>query len=117
MVKMIDESVRPWGNYEILRDGEYCKVKIINVKPGARLSYQYHHQRDENWTVVLGIARVTLDGKDFDLKPGEHIYIKRGQKHRVSNPGTSLLRFIEVQTGEYFGEDDIVRIEDDYNRV
>lgn len=114
---MTDESIRPWGNYEILLDTDYCKVKRIYVKPGQRLSYQYHHKRQEAWTVVSGVARITLDDVTEDYKPGETILIPLGAKHRMSNPSDSeIMILIEVQTGTYFGEDDIVRVQDDYER-
>jgi len=117
MIDDKDESIRPWGNYEILLDTDYCKVKRIYVKPGHRLSYQYHHKRQEAWTVVKGIARVTLNDVETDYYPGETALIGLGDKHRMENPeekGDMIL--IEVQTGTYFGEDDIVRLEDDYER-
>ena len=99
---------RPWGYYEILKEKTNYKVKRITVKPGERLSYQYHHKRSEVWTIVSGKATITLDG--------DTILISQGTKHRVKNKGQDDLVFIEVQHGSYFGEDDIVRIEDDYNR-
>jgi mannose-6-phosphate isomerase len=112
-----DESVRPWGNYEILLDTEYCKVKRIYVKPEQRLSYQYHHKRKEAWTVVSGVARITIDGVTYDHQAGETVLIPLGAKHRMANPSKSEdMILIEVQTGTYFGEDDIIRVEDDYNR-
>jgi mannose-6-phosphate isomerase len=107
---------RPWGKYEILTNSSDCKVKRITVNPGGRLSYQYHHQRSEVWTIVLGVATVTLDDKISDYIYGETVLIPQGMKHRVENKGYDDLVFIEVQHGIYFGEDDIVRIEDDYNR-
>ena len=108
---------RPWGEYEILLDSEHCKVKRITVNPKQRLSYQYHHKRDENWTVVMGEALVTLDGKPVILRPGHSVKIDKGVKHRVENTQDDHdLVFIEVQTGDYFGEDDIVRLSDDYGR-
>ena len=107
---------RPWGKFEILIDSDDCKVKRITVKPGGRLSYQYHHKRSEVWTVVSGIATMTLDDEISLHMYGETILIPQGTKHRVENRGTNDLVFIEVQHGSYFGEDDIVRIEDDYNR-
>ncbi len=107
---------RPWGCYEILKEEKNCKVKKITVKPGGRLSYQYHHKRSEVWTVVSGIATITLDDEISLHTYGETILIPQGTKHRVENRGTNDLVFIEVQHGTYFGEDDIVRIEDDYNR-
>lgn len=112
-----DESIRPWGNYEILLDADYCKVKRIFVKPGQRLSYQYHHKRQEAWTVVSGVARITLDDVTEDYKPGETVLIPLGAKHRMANPSDSEdMILVEVQTGTYFGEDDIVRVQDDYDR-
>ena len=112
-----DESIRPWGRYEILLDTEYCKVKRIYVNPNQRLSYQYHHKRQEAWTVVQGVARVTLDDVETDFTAGETVLIPLGAKHRMANPSDKdNMILIEVQTGTYFGEDDIVRIEDDYSR-
>ena len=111
---------RPWGSFENLLDEKYCKVKRIIVKPGQRLSYQYHHKRSECWVVVQGRATVTLDGKDFEYESdnqlGNIVNIPVGTKHRVRNDEEIDLIFIETQTGTYFGEDDIVRIEDDYGR-
>ena len=109
-------SETPWGRWDILLEETYCKVKKITVHPQQRLSYQYHHKREERWTVVQGIATVTLDGKEIVLEKGDHIHIPTLAKHRVENRGTDNLIFIEIQQGEYFGEDDIVRIEDDYGR-
>ena len=108
---------RPWGAFVVLDDGPAAKVKRITVLPGQRLSYQLHHQRAEIWTVVSGIATVTLDGTDHHVGAGEVITIPTGTAHRVRNDGDAPLVFVEVQTGEYFGEDDIVRLEDDYGRA
>ena len=114
---MISAEDRPWGRYEILFSGEQCKVKRIVVNPGHRLSYQSHEQRDETWTVITGQALVTLDDDDTVFGRGQTVKINRGQKHRVENAqNEEPLVFIEVQTGEYFGEDDIVRYSDDYGR-
>ena len=110
------QEYRPWGKYEILHEEENCKVKKITVKPGGRLSYQYHHKRSEVWTVVKGEAYMLLDDELSLHTYGETIIIPQGTKHRVANKGQDDLVFIEVQHGSYFGEDDIVRIEDDYNR-
>src|SRR5690554_799527 len=107
---------RPWGSYFVLEDAETHKVKRIEVNPGGRLSYQYHFKRSEVWTMVKGKALVTLNGKPISLKPGDVIEIPKEAKHRIENPGEEPLIFIEVQLGTYFGEDDIVRIEDDYQR-
>ena len=92
-------------------------LKRIEVDPGGRLSYQYHYKRSEAWTIVDGIGTITLDGEVKDYKAGETILIPQGVKHRIENKGQEKVVFIEVQTGTYFGEDDIVRIEDDYNRA
>ena len=108
---------RPWGKFENLLDSEYCKVKRITVKPAQRLSYQYHHKREEVWTIVLGFGTVTMDGIESWFKKGDVIKIPTKAKHRIQNMSTEHdLVFIEVQNGTYFGEDDIVRLEDDYNR-
>ena len=111
---------RPWGSFENLLDEDYCKVKRIIVKPGQRLSYQYHHKRSECWVVVQGRATVTLDDKEFEYESGNQfgniVNIPVGTKHRVRNDEEIYLIFIETQTGTYFGEDDIVRLEDDYGR-
>ncbi len=113
----MEHDIRPWGEYFVLDVGESHKVKRIIVKPGGRLSYQYHHKRSEVWTLVSGVGRITLDGVTQDYKSGQVIQIPQGLKHRIENPSTDKdCVFIEVQIGTYFGEDDIVRIEDDYNR-
>jgi len=108
---------RPWGTFTVLDEGDGFKVKRIEVLPGKRLSYQQHAQRAEHWVVVQGNAKVTLDGQDVIVKPGEAIDIAVGTAHRVENPGDELLVFIEVQRGNYLGEDDIVRLQDDFGRV
>jgi len=108
---------RPWGTFTVLDEGDGFKVKRIEVLPGKRLSYQQHAQRAEHWVVVQGSAKVTLDGQDVIVKPGEAIDIAVGTAHRVENPGDELLVFIEVQRGNYLGEDDIVRLQDDFGRV
>jgi mannose-6-phosphate isomerase len=114
--QFIETDNRPWGRYFVLHDESNYKVKRIEVETNQRLSYQYHHQRAEAWTIVQGEATVTLDGEDSIYKVGETVIIPLNAKHRVANLGSELLVFIEVQTGTYFGEDDIVRIEDDYSR-
>jgi len=108
---------RPWGDFEILRDTPDFKSKVIHVLPGQRLSYQSHAKRAEHWIIIRGQAEVTLNDQVFRPKAGEHIFIPQGAKHRMSNPGTELVEFVEVQVGTYFGEDDIVRYQDDYRRV
>jgi mannose-6-phosphate isomerase len=114
---MIDEeSLRPWGRYEVLQDAPAHKVKCIYVRPGARLSYQRHQKRAEHWFIVSGNATVTLNGEIFEKSAGETVDIEIGQLHRIANQDSQELVFIEVQTGTYFGEDDIERIEDDYAR-
>ena len=113
----MEGETRPWGRYEILSDAQDCKVKRITVKPEQRLSYQYHHKRSEHWVVVSGTALVVLDDVDIELGEDDSIYIPVGAKHRIKNNSkTEDLVFIEVQCGTYFGEDDIVRITDDYSR-
>lgn len=107
---------RPWGEYEILLETQDCKVKKITVKPDQRLSYQYHLKRSETWVVVAGVLTVVLDEMTYDLHPGDSIDIPVDSRHRAWNRNTEDTQFIEVQTGTYFGEDDIIRLEDDYNR-
>ena len=112
----MERSIRPWGKYEVLLDAPYCKVKQILVNPNSRLSYQYHNKRREQWTVVKGNLTIILDDDKVFRAPGESIKIPLGARHRAWNETDEIVQFIEVQTGTYFGEDDIVRIEDDYNR-
>lgn len=108
---------RPWGTFTVLDEGDGFKVKRIEVLPGKRLSYQKHAQRAEHWLVVQGTAKVTLDDQDIDVPAGQAIDIAVGSAHRVENAGKELLVFIEVQRGGYLGEDDIVRLQDDFGRV
>jgi len=112
----LEYDERPWGNYQVLLDENYAKVKKITVKPGGRLSYQKHFKRAEVWTIVQGVATVTLDGVETDYSPGEVAIIPLEAAHRVANKTDDDLVFIEVQHGEYFGEDDIIRLSDDYGR-
>jgi mannose-1-phosphate guanylyltransferase / mannose-6-phosphate isomerase len=107
---------RPWGSYQSLDDGARFHVKRIVVKPGGRLSLQLHHHRAEHWVVVRGTARVTIGDEVKVLHENESIYVPSGARHRLENPGKIDLEVIEVQTGSYLGEDDIVRFEDDYHR-
>lgn len=107
---------KPWGKYQVLLVEPYCQVKQITVTPGHRLSYQYHNKRAEHWLVVKGEALVTINNRIKVLKAGESVDIKIRDKHRVACQSKTELVFIEVQTGTYFGEDDIVRIADDYKR-
>ena len=107
---------RPWGSFTVLDEGAGYKVKRIEVHAGQRLSYQKHARRAEHWMVVAGTARVTLDGTDQLVRTGETVDIPTGTLHRVANPGPDPLIFIEIQRGDYLGEDDIVRFSDDYGR-
>lgn len=109
---------RPWGSFTILDESETFKVKRIEVLPEKRLSYQRHRQRAEHWFVVRGTAKVTLNGSEILVKAGESIDIAVGDAHRVENPhSTENLVFVETQTGSYFGEDDIERLDDDFGRA
>jgi mannose-1-phosphate guanylyltransferase/mannose-6-phosphate isomerase len=109
--------VRPWGTYTVLEDGAGYKIKRIEVKPGAQLSLQMHHHRSEHWIVVTGTAKVVCDDREFLVMTNESTYIPAGKKHRMENPGVLDLVMIEVQSGEYLGEDDIVRFSDIYGRA
>jgi mannose-6-phosphate isomerase-like protein (cupin superfamily) len=108
---------RPWGTYTTLQEGPRFKIKRIEVRPGASLSLQMHHHRSEHWVVVSGTAKVTVDAKVTLLAPNESTYVPVGARHRLENPGKVLLTMIEVQCGDYVGEDDIVRFEDQYGRT
>ncbi|MBN1390773.1 MAG: phosphomannose isomerase type II C-terminal cupin domain [Candidatus Thermoplasmatota archaeon] len=108
---------RPWGVFTVVDEGDDCKVKVIEVLPGKRLSYQSHARRSERWVIVHGEADVTLDGHEKRFFRGDVVEIGVGQKHRVANPGGTVLRMIEVQLGDYLGEDDIIRYQDDFGRV
>jgi mannose-1-phosphate guanylyltransferase/mannose-6-phosphate isomerase len=107
---------RPWGWYDSVDEGECFKVKRIQVKPGASLSLQMHHHRAEHWIVVKGVAEITNGDQVITLKENQSTYIPQGQTHRLANPGDTPLEIIEVQSGSYLGEDDIVRFEDSYGR-
>ncbi len=114
---MLEHDDRPWGSYTVLEDAPDHKVKRIEVLPGKRLSYQKHTKRSEHWFVVQGSGLVTLDGTDVPVQAGVAIDIPLGAAHRIANAGEELLVFIEVQHGESFDEDDIVRLEDDFGRA
>ncbi len=101
----------------MLDEGRTYRVKRIEVLPGKRLSYQMHAQRAEHWVVVQGVAKVTLDGRETALSSGDAVDIPLGAAHRIENPGAEKLVVIEIQRGSYFGEDDIVRLQDDFGRV
>jgi mannose-6-phosphate isomerase len=111
------EDHRPWGYYQVLSDEPDHKVKRIVVYPGKRLSLQRHRRRTEHWYILHGEAIVTRNDEQLHLRGGESIDIPREAIHRVMNPGTEDMTFIEVQTGDYFGEDDIERLEDDFGRA
>jgi mannose-6-phosphate isomerase len=108
---------RPWGTFTVLDEADGFKVKRIEVLSRKRLSYQKHARRAEHWVVVNGTAKVTLDDRDIIVNAGEAIDIPIGAAHRVENPGDETLVFIEVQRGGYLGEDDIVRLQDDFGRA
>ncbi len=115
--KIHREVYRPWGKYDSIDNGERYQVKRITVKPGEKLSIQMHHHRAEHWIVVSGTANVTVDGKDTLLSENQSVYIPLGAIHALENPGKIPLELIEVQSGSYLGEDDIVRFSDRYGRV
>ena len=108
---------RPWGTYEVLEEQPGYKVKVLVVNPGARLSLQRHSRRGEHWVVVEGVADVVCGDRELQLQKGEHIHIPPETNHRLGNSGSVRLAIIEVQLGDYLGEDDIVRLEDDYQRI
>ena len=112
----IESEERPWGRFFVIHNENNYKLKRIEVDPGGRLSYQYHNKRSEAWTIVEGAGTITLNGKIKQYTKGQTVLIPQGIKHRIENKEINKLIFIEVQTGTYFGEDDIVRVEDDYNR-
>ncbi len=109
-------ELRPWGAFTILEEGPGYKIKRIEVKTGHRLSLQMHHHRSEHWIVISGIAKVTRGNEEIMLSENESTYVPRFTKHRLENPGKVPLVLIEVQNGEYLGEDDITRYDDDYAR-
>lgn len=114
---MREREERPWGRYEVLEEGPGFKVKRLEVHPGARLSLQRHKRRHEHWVVVQGVADVVCGDNELRLSEGEHIHIPIATNHRVGNSGANVLTIIEVQLGDYLGEDDIVRLQDDYRRM
>lgn len=113
---LVSVGERPWGLYVVLANEHDMKVKRITVRPGHRLSLQRHQKRDEHWFIHHGTALVTLDGEDHKLTSGQSINIPRNSVHRIANVGDLDVVFVEIQTGDYFGEDDIERLEDDYLR-
>ena len=116
-IATIERTERPWGWYETVSEVAGNKVKRIRMHPGQQLSLQKHHRRAEHWVVVLGTARITLDERQFDLQTGQACDIAVGQVHRLSNLTAEPVEIVEVQFGDYLGEDDIVRLEDNYGRV
>ncbi len=112
----VQSATPPWGKWEVLLEERNYKVKRVTVLPGKRLSYQKHLHRNEHWSIVDGIAVVTVEGNDSRLEVGQAIDIPKEAAHRVANPGQIPLVFIEIQRGNYLGEDDIVRLADDYGR-
>ena len=113
----IERTQRPWGGYETVSEVAGNKIKRIQVTPGQQLSLQKHSQRAEHWVVTQGTARITLDDRVFDLSVGQHCDIAIGQVHRLANLTEGVVEIVEVQFGSYLGEDDIVRLQDDYGRV
>lgn len=113
---MIEHAERPWGSYTVLAEAADFKVKTIEVSPGHRLSYQTHSRRAEHWFVVAGQGVITLDGQKADVGRGDTVDVLRNAAHRIENTGSVPLVFVEVQHGDYLGEDDIVRLDDDYGR-
>lgn len=110
-------ELRPWGSFTVLEEGRGYKIKRIEVKPGHRLSLQMHHHRSEHWIVVSGTARVVCGDKEVLLNNNQSTYVPQCTAHRLENPGVIPLVLIEVQNGEYLGEDDIIRYQDDYSRT
>ncbi|MBI4437366.1 phosphomannose isomerase type II C-terminal cupin domain [Candidatus Uhrbacteria bacterium] len=117
MHETLPENIRPWGRYDVLDVGVSYQVKRITVEPGKRLSYQRHERREEVWVIVSGRALFTLDDRESHHGPGEILHVPKGAKHRVACAGEEPLVFIEVQHGDYFGEDDIERFDDDFGRT
>ncbi len=110
-------ETRPWGGYIVLIDDEYCKVKKLIINPKKRFSLQYHNKRNETWTIVKGKLKITVGEKTDIYSYGQTVSVPVGTVHRIENIGNEPAEIIEVQTGTYFGEDDIVRIEDDFGRI
>ena len=114
---MSESEARPWGRYEVIDEQSTHKIKRIWVLPGQQLSYQRHKFRAEHWFLIAGQGLAIVDGLEIGIKVGSTVDIAIGQLHRIRNTGNEELVFIEVQTGTYFGEDDIERVEDDFGRV
>ena len=108
---------RPWGYYRTIEQKANYQIKHITVKPGKRLSLQYHFKRDEHWTIIKGKGIAQLNDKSIELRINDTIYIPKESKHRMTNNTDEFVEFIEIQIGDYLGEDDIVRLEDDFGRI
>ena len=115
-MKYLEIETRPWGKFFVIQENENYKIKRIEVEPGHRLSYQYHKKRSETWIIIMGKCKITIEDHENKNEKGDVIQIPQGAKHWVENIGKQKLVFVEIQTGEYFGEDDIIRIQDDYKR-
>ena len=113
---MNNSENRPWGEYTVLLDGDVCKVKTITIRAGESPSYQYHHKRNEHWIIIRGHGKLTINDQKKVVKEGDYVFINKLDKHQLVNDSDEDIVFIEIQTGEYFGEDDIVRIDDKYGR-
>jgi mannose-1-phosphate guanylyltransferase/mannose-6-phosphate isomerase len=109
-------TIRPWGSYTVLEESEKYRIKKIVVQPGKRLSLQLHNKRNEHWVVIAGKAKVVLGKKEYDLICGQSIYVPKKVPHRLGNDSRTILEIIEVAQGSYVGEDDIVRLDDDFGR-
>ena len=114
---MTEHAERPWGTYTVIAETDGFKVKTMEIRPGQRLSYQRHARRSEHWFVVSGQGVATPDRSSVDVRPGDAVDVPSGTTHRMHNTGPTSLVFIEVQHGDYFGEDDIARLDDDYGRL
>ena len=108
---------RPWGYFLVLASTPDFKIKQITINPGCRLSLQSHKGRNEHWIITEGTMHITIGDTEKDYKRDEHVYITKQTKHRMENKGTQPASVVEIQTGDYFGDDDIVRYEDDYGRI
>ena len=115
-MEYIDKEDRPWGCFYVIHEESSYKLKRIEVNPTHKLSYQYHKKRSETWVIINGSGVVTINGKEKEVCVGDTVIIAKEAKHRIENTSKEKLIFLEVQTGEYFGEDDITRINDDYGR-
>ena len=113
----LDSEERPWGSWHVIDVNDGYKIKRIHVNPGCRLSYQTHSHRSEHWVVIRGVATCIIDGDVVVAGAGESVNVEQGAKHRLCNEGTEELVIVEVQRGAYTGEDDIIRLEDDYGRT